>query len=156
VFPDIEIESKGRSGGILHWSRIWHHEGGVTGLDLAFLCPIILVLSLSTIDLGRLFITDGLLRSSLTLLAATSRYTTENLTSDQLEDRLFQITRKRAAGWIERDMLSLSVQPVSHGKAPVSLYRVQYRMTAVTPLAEALLGAGVFQRDIHLLDHQVL
>ncbi len=154
MLPDTEFAGKVWYRNVQNRSAFWHNEEGVTGLDLAFLCPIILVLSFSTIDLGRLFITEGLLRSSLTLLAATSRYTEGNLTSDELEDRLFRIAQNRAAGWIDRDMLTLSVQPVSEGEIRVSFYRVQYKMTAVTPLAEALLGAGVFRRVIHLLDHQ--
>ena len=127
------------------------NEEGASGLDLALLCPLILALSLTVIDLGRFFITDSLLRSSLVSLAGTSSYQ-EDASSDELTGRLFQIAEERASGWIDRGSLSVSLVPAPNGEASIDLYRVSYQLTSVSPLTEGLLGAGVFHQDIQIPD----
>ncbi|MEP3246599.1 MAG: TadE family protein [Sneathiella sp.] len=129
-------------------SSIKDCECGSSGLELALLAPVILGLCFVLIDLGRLFITDSLLRSSLALLSTSLRYEAMPNDMDSLKVQLIQLTEQKAAGWIDPDALELSVTLVPGLGRHTYSYDLSYRFKTQTPFAPLFLGDAALTRSL--------
>lgn len=117
-------------------------------MELALLAPVILGLSFILVDLGRLFITDSLLRSSLALLSRSLRYEAMPNDATVLKIQLIQLMEQKAAGWIDPDALELSVTLVPGLEGHTYSYGISYHFKTQTPFAPLFLGEAALTRSL--------
>ncbi|WP_169545963.1 TadE/TadG family type IV pilus assembly protein [Sneathiella aquimaris] len=121
---------------------------GISALELAGICPFLVIVSLLFVDIGRIMIVDGILQSSLGTLVQRIGPLDQEPDTSSLQETFMSVFDDLHQFWVDPQKIDLTVTPTDD-QSFQQIY-VKYTVDLSTPLVTNLFGDALVQRKFML------